>query len=338
MDQTWLWIGFNAFVLAMLAVDLLVFHKEAHEVHVREATAWSVVWIVLALIFGAGVYAFMGRQAGLQYFAGYVIEKALSVDNIFVFVLIFSLFRVPPAFQHRILFWGIIGALLMRGAMIAAGAYLIEQFHWILYLFGAFLVFTGIRMATQVEHDLDPNANPVIRILRRLLPVTSDYEGQKFFVRRAVGGHRRLFATPLFVVLVLVETTDLIFAVDSIPAIFAVTQDPFVIYSSNVFAILGLRALYFLLADVVHRFHYLRLGLALVLVFVGGKMLAADFYTVPIGLSLAIILSLLGLAIGASVWWPVAQQANREERPANRVEPPANRDERPANREERIVS
>ena len=320
MDQTWLWIGFNVFVLAMLAVDLLVFHKEAHEVHVREATAWSVVWIVLALVFGGGVYAFMGPQAGLQYFTGYVIEKALSVDNIFVFVLIFSLFRVPPAFQHRILFWGIIGALVMRGVMIAAGAYLIEQFHWILYLFGAFLVFTGIRMATQVEHDLDPAANPVIRILRRLLPVTTDYEGQKFFVRRAVGGHRRLFATPLFVVLVLVETTDLIFAVDSIPAIFAVTQDPFVIYSSNVFAILGLRALYFLLADVVHRFHYLRLGLAMVLVFVGGKMLAADFYTVPIGLSLAIILSLLGLAIGASVWWPVTRQANREERPSTREE------------------
>ena len=311
MDQTWLWIGFNAFVLAMLAVDLLVFHKEAHEVHVREATAWSVVWIVLALAFGAGVYAFMGRQAGLQYFAGYVIEKALSVDNIFVFVLIFSLFRVPPAFQHRILFWGIIGALLMRGAMIAAGAYLIEQFHWILYLFGAFLVFTGIRMATQVEHDLDPSANPVIRIVRRLLPVTTDYDGQKFFVRRQVGTERRLFATPLFVVLVLVETTDLIFAVDSIPAIFAVTKDPFIVYSSNVFAILGLRALYFLLADVVHRFHYLRLGLAMVLVFVGGKMLAADFYTVPVGLSLAIIVSMLGLAVAASIWWP-----NRDPRPA----------------------
>ena len=304
MDQTWLWIGFNAFVLAMLAVDLLVFHREAHEVHVREAATWSVVWIALALAFGGGVYAFMGPQAGLQYFAGYVIEKALSVDNIFVFVLIFSLFRVPSAFQHRILFWGIIGALLMRGAMIAAGAYLIDQFHWILYLFGAFLVYTGIRMATQVEHDLDPAANPVIRIVRRLMPVTTDYEGQKFFVRRQVGAQRRLFATPLFIVLVLVETTDLIFAVDSIPAIFAVTKDPFIVYSSNVFAILGLRALYFLLADVVHRFHYLRQGLAMVLVFVGAKMLAAEFYTVPIGVSLAIIVSMLGLAIGASMWWP----------------------------------
>ena len=316
MDQPWLWIAFNAFVLAMLAVDLLVFHKDAHEVHVREATAWSVVWIALALVFGGGVYAFMGREAGMQFFAGYVIEKALSVDNIFVFVLIFSAFRVPAAFQHRILFWGIIGALLMRGAMIAAGAYLIAQFHWILYLFGAFLVFTGIRMATHVEHDLDPAANPVIRILRRILPVTEDYEGQKFFVRRPSAGGQRLFATPLFIVLVLVETTDLIFAVDSIPAIFAVTQEPFIVYSSNVFAILGLRALYFLLADVVHRFHYLRLGLALVLVFVGGKMLAADFMTVPVGLSLAIVVTLIGLAVAASMWWPVRARDKRSERPA----------------------
>ena len=312
MDQTWLWIGFNVFVLAMLALDLLVFHKEAHEVRVREATAWSAVWILLALGFGGGVYAFMGREAGMQFFAGYVIEKALSVDNIFVFVLIFSLFRVPPALQHRVLFWGILGALLMRGAMIAAGAYLIEQFHWILYLFGAFLVFTGIRMATHSEHQLDPAANPFVRFVRRLLPVTSDYEGQKFFVRREAGGQRRLFATPLFVVLALVETTDLIFAVDSIPAIFAVTRDPFIVYSSNVFAILGLRALYFLLADVVHRFHYLRLGLAAVLVFVGGKMLAADFYTVPIGLSLAIIVSLLGLAIVASRVWPLPPEGGPE--------------------------
>ena len=321
MDQTWLWIGFNVFVLAMLALDLLVFHRKAHEVHVREATIWSVVWIALALAFGAGVYAFMGRQAGLQYFAGYVIEKALSVDNIFVFVLIFSVFRVPSAFQHRILFWGIIGALVMRGAMIAAGAYLIEQFHWVLYLFGAFLVFTGIRMATHGEHDLDPGGHPVIRLVRRLFPVTTDYHGQKFFVRQEAAGQRRLFATPLFVVLVLVETTDLIFAVDSIPAIFAVTQDPFIVYSSNVFAILGLRALYFLLADVVHRFHYLRLGLAMVLVFVGTKMLAADIYPVPVGVSLAIVLSLLGLAVAASIWWPVNREDPSQQKTPN-VHPP----------------
>jgi tellurite resistance protein TerC len=321
MDQTWLWIGFNAFVLAMLAIDLFVFHKDAHEVRVREAAAWSAVWIALALLFGCGVYAFMGRESGLQYFAGYLIEKALSVDNIFVFVLIFSLFRVPPAYQHRVLFWGILGALSMRGAMIAAGAYLIGQFHWVLYVFGAFLVFTGIRMATEVEHDIDPAANPVIRLVRRLVPVTPGYHGQKFFVRLDQGGARRLFATPLFVVLALVETTDLIFAVDSIPAIFAVTQDPFVVYSSNVFAILGLRAMYFLLADVIHRFHYLRVGLSLVLVFVGAKMLMADLHSVPIGLSLAIIVAVLGAAIAASLLWPRAGGVSHEPESITASEP-----------------
>ena len=286
MDQIWLWVGFNVFVLAMLAVDLFVFHKEAHEVASAEAATWTVVWVALALLFGAGVYAFMGRDAGLEYFAGYLIEKALSVDNIFVFVLIFGFFRVPLRYQHRVLFWGILGALVMRGVMIVAGAYLIQQFHWVIYLFGAFLVFTGIRMATQIEHDIDLESNVVIRIVRRLLPVTATYHGQKFFVREEVGGTLRLAATPLFVVLALVETTDLIFAVDSIPAIFAVTQDPFIVYSSNVFAILGLRALYFLLAGVIHRFHYLKVGLSVVLVFVGAKMLVADVYKVPIGVSL----------------------------------------------------
>jgi tellurite resistance protein TerC len=304
MDQTWLWIGFNAFVLAMLAIDLLVFHRDAHVVRAGEAAAWTTVWIVLALVFGGGVYAFMGREAGLEFFAGYVIEKALSVDNIFVFVLIFSLFRVPSSYQHRVLFWGILGALVMRGAMIAAGAYLIEQFHWILYVFGAFLVFTGAKMATQSEHDIDPSANPVIRLMRRIVPVTPDYHGQKFLVRLEQNGTLRLFATPLFVVLALVETTDLIFAVDSIPAIFAVTRDPFIVYSSNVFAILGLRALYFLLVDVIHRFHYLKAGLSGVLVFVGVKMLLVDLYPVPIGLSLTIIVMMLGSAIAASLLWP----------------------------------
>ena len=297
MDGIWLWVVFNGFVLAMLAVDLFVFHREAHEVRTREAAIWSAVWVVLALVFGAGVYRFMGRDAGLEYFAGYVVEKALSVDNIFVFVLIFGYFRVPAQYQHRVLFWGILGALLMRGGMIAAGAYLIQQFHWIIYLFGAFLVFTGIRMATQVEHDLDPERNPAIRLVRRFMPVTASYHGQKFFARERVAGKMRLAATPLFVVLVLVETTDLIFAVDSIPAIFAITQDTFIVYSSNVFAILGLRALYFLLADVIQRFHYLKLGLSAVLVFVGVKMLASDIYKVPVGLSLAVIVAVLGLSI-----------------------------------------
>jgi tellurite resistance protein TerC len=306
MDHTWLWVAFNAFVLSMLAVDLLVFHKEAHEVTSAEAATWTVVWVTLALIFGAGVYVFMGRDAGMEYFAGYVIEKALSVDNIFVFVLIFSFFRVPLRYQHRVLFWGILGALVMRGAMIAAGAYLIQHFHWVMYVFGAFLVFTGIRMATQIEHDLEPESNPVIRIVRLLFPVTTVYHGQQFFVREAVGGRWQLVATPLFVVLTLVETTDLIFAVDSIPAIFAITQDPFIVYSSNVFAILGLRALYFLLADVIHRFHYLKVGLSVVLVFVGSKMLLADVYKIPIGVSLGVILLVLAASIAASLFWPRA--------------------------------
>jgi tellurite resistance protein TerC len=300
MDQLWLWIGFNAFVLAMLAVDLFVFHREAHEVRPREAAAWSVVWIVLALLFGAGVYVFMGREAGLEYYTGYLIEKALSVDNIFVFVLIFTSFGVPARYQHRVLFWGILGALLMRGAMIAAGAYLIQQFHWIIYIFGAFLVFTGIRTAMHDAADFDTESSLPIRVIRRLMPVTNTYHGQRFFVREQ--GHRRsrLMATPLFVVLALVETTDLIFAVDSIPAIFAVTQDPFIVYSSNVFAILGLRALYFLLADVIHRFHYLKAGLSTVLVFVGLKMLAIDVYKMPIGISLGVIALVLGVSVAAS--------------------------------------
>jgi tellurite resistance protein TerC len=304
MDQFWLWIGFNAFVLAMLAVDLFVFHKEAHEVRPAEAAGWSVLWIALAVLFGAGVYRFMGPQAGLEFFAGYLIEKALSVDNIFVFVLIFGFFRVPPRYQHRVLFWGILGALIMRGGMIAAGAHLIQHFHWVIYVFGAFLVFTGVRMAIQKEHGLDPDSNPAIRLIRRVMPVTRAYHGQKFFVREHVAGRLRLAATPLFVVVALVETTDLIFAVDSIPAIFAVTQDPFIVYSSNVFAILGLRALYFLLAEVIYRFHYLKLGLSVVLVFVGLKMLAADVYKVPVGVSLAVIAGVLGVAVAASWFWP----------------------------------
>ena len=304
MDQLWVWVGFNLFVLAMLAVDLFVFHREAHEVRTAEAAGWSVLWVALALAFGAGVYAFMGRDAGLEYFAGYLIEKALSVDNIFVFVLIFGYFRVPPRYQHRVLFWGILGALVMRGAMIGAGAYLIQHFHWIIYVFGAFLVFTGIRMATQDEHDIHPDKNPVIRLLRRLFPVAADYHGQKFFVRDEVGGRSRLVATPLLVVLTLVETTDLIFAVDSIPAIFAITQDPFIVYSSNVFAILGLRALYFLLAGVIHRFHYLKAGLSAVLVFVGAKMLLSDIYKIPVGLSLGVVAFVLAASVAASLLWP----------------------------------
>ena len=309
MNDLWLWAGFNLFVLAMLAVDLFVFHKEAHEVSLKEAAAWSVLWVTLALLFGVGVYLWMGPGPGLEYLTGYLIEKALSVDNIFVFVLIFSYFGVPPRYQHRVLFWGILGALVMRGAMIAAGAYLIHQFHWIIYVFGAFLVFTGLRMARHSEHSVQIEANPLIRGLRRLMPVTDVYHGQSFFVKQEVGGRVRRVATPLFVVLVLVESTDLIFAVDSIPAIFAITEDPFIVYTSNIFAILGLRALYFLLAGVVHRFHFLKLGLSLVLIFVGTKMLISDAYKVPVAISLGVIALVLMASVAASLLWPKEAEA-----------------------------
>ena len=306
MSQTALFIAFNAGVLAVLAIDLGIFHRKAHATSVREAAAWSTVWITLSLGFAGVVYWQMGTQAGLEFITGYLIEYSLSIDNIFVIVLIFSYFRIPDKYQHRVLFWGIIGALVMRGSMIAAGAYLIARFHWIIYIFGAFLVFTGIRMATHDESDIEPEANPILRLVRRLLPVTHDYRGQQFFVTESVtpGIPPRLMATPLFVVLVLVETTDLIFAVDSIPAIFAVTRDPFLVYTSNVCAILGLRSLYFLLAGVIHKFHYLKLGLAVVLTFVGVKMLIGSVYEISIVTSLAIIASVLVTAVIASILRP----------------------------------
>ncbi|HEX6068558.1 MAG TPA: TerC family protein [Longimicrobiaceae bacterium] len=304
MENVWPWVGFNVFVLAMLALDLFVFHRKAHEVSTREAATWTAFWIVLALVFNYGVYHFRGAEAGLEFLTGYLIEKALSVDNIFVFVLIFSYFNVPLKYQHRVLFWGILGALVMRGTMIGAGAALIHQFHWIIYVFGAFLVFTGVRMATHGEHDIEPEANPVLKLVRRLIPVTNVYHGQDFFVHERVGDRVRWVATPLFVVLVLVESTDLIFAVDSIPAIFAITTDTFIVYTSNVFAILGLRALYFLLAGVIHKFHFLKLGLSAVLVFVGTKMLLADIVKIPIVASLGVIAGILAISVIASLLWP----------------------------------
>ncbi len=304
MHQLELYGGFTLFVLAMLAVDLGVFHRKAHEVSLKEAATWSAVWVSLALTFNYGIYHFMGAQAGLEFLTGYLIEKALSVDNIFVFVLVFSYFRVPARYQHRVLFWGILGALLMRGAMIAAGAVLIVRFHWIIYVFGAFLVVTGIRMAMHDDPEIEPEHNPIIRLVRRLLPVSRVYHGQRFFVKEEIRGRIRWMATPLFIVLVVVETTDLVFAVDSIPAIFAVTTDPFLVYTSNVFAILGLRALYFLLAGVIHRFHFLKLGLSIVLVFVGAKMLLADVYEIPIALSLGVVAFVLIAAVVASLLFP----------------------------------
>lgn len=288
------WIAFNAMVLALLALDLGVFNRKAHAVSVREALGWSAVWVTLAVAFGLWIGASMGRQAMLEFYAGYVVEQALSVDNLFVFILIFGYFRIAPELQHRVLFWGILGALFMRGAMIGAGAVLIAQFHWIIYLFGAFLVFTGAKMAFGGESEIEPEANPVIRLVRRVFPITTHFHGQRFFVREAVDGRAvRLVATPLFVVLALVETTDVVFAVDSIPAIFGVTRNPFLVYTSNVFAILGLRSLYFVLAGFIGTFHLLKYGLALVLVFVGAKMLVSEVWPIGIGTSLAIVGSLL---------------------------------------------
>ncbi len=292
-----LWIGFNVVVIAMLALDLGVFHRHAHKVSLREAAIWSTIWITLSLVFAAIVYSVRGPESGLQFLSGYLIEKALSVDNIFVFVLIFSYFQVAPQYQHRVLFWGIISALLMRAAMIFAGAALIERFDSIMYVFGAFLVITGWRLATRPEERPDPLQSPVVRLARRFLPFTDKYVGQKFFVRE--GG--KLLATPLFLVLLVVETTDLLFATDSIPAIFAVSQDPFIVYTSNVFAILGLRALYFLVGGMMQRLKHLQFGLAAILAFVGAKMLLRDVYHIPTAASLLFIIVILLVAVVASL-------------------------------------
>lgn len=300
-DTTWLWIGFNAFVLFMLALDLGVFHRKAHVVSLKESLAWTTVWVVMAMIFNFGVWHYMGGDKALEFFTGYVIEKSLSVDNVFVFALLFSYFAVPQLYQHKVLFWGILGALVMRAAMIALGAKLISEFAWIIYIFGAFLILTGIKMIVKREEEIHPERNPVVKLFKRLMPVTSDFRGDKFFVRE--NGVR--MATPLFIVLLLVEFTDLIFAVDSIPAIFAVTKDPFIVYTSNVFAILGLRSLYFALAGVMDKFHYLKVGLGVVLSFVGVKMLLAHTpWKIDTLVSLGVIVAILALSVIASLMRP----------------------------------
>jgi tellurite resistance protein TerC len=293
----WLWIGFNIFVLAMFALDLGVFHRKAHAVSLKEASIWSVVWITLAMVFNAGLYFFAGSEPALQFFTGYLIEKSLSVDNIFIFVLLFTFFKVPAPYQHRVLFWGILGALIMRGTLIAVGVALIDSFHWIIYLFGAFLIFTGVRMAFHKEMKLHPENNLLLKFIRRFVPVTENYGHARFFVRRA----GRVMVTPLLLVLLVIESTDLIFAVDSIPAIFAVTRDPFLVYTSNIFAILGLRSLYFVFANVMGKFYYLKLGLAVVLSYVGVKMVLADIYHIPTALSLSVIAVILVAAVIASI-------------------------------------
>jgi tellurite resistance protein TerC len=298
-----LWIGFTLFVLAMLALDLGVFHRTAHSVSVREALVWTAVWITLALGFNVGVYFWFGAQRAFEFLTGYVIEKALSVDNIFVFLVVFSAFAVPATLQHRVLFWGILGALVMRAIFIVLGAALLQRFHWVIYIFGAFLVFTGIKLLRQRSEEVHPERNLLFRLFRRCVPAVHDYRGGHFVVVEA----GRRYATPLLLVLVAIEATDLVFAVDSIPAIFAVTQDPFIVYTSNIFAILGLRALYFALAGMMGKFHYLKVGLAFVLVFVGVKMLLAGVYHIPILASLGVIVTLLAGAIVASQLFPPAQ-------------------------------
>ena len=290
-------VPFTLFILALLAIDLGVFHRKTREVSHREAVAWCVVWVALALLFNAFIFFWRGSEAAILFFTGYLIEQSLSVDNLFVFALIFGYFKVPKAFQHRVLFWGILGALVLRAFFILTGSALLSHFHWIFYIFGAFLVFTGVRMAFHDSEDIEPEHNPLLRLVRRFVPVTAGYREEKFLVRE----EGKLFVTPLFLVLVMVESTDVVFAVDSIPAIFAVTTDPFLVYTSNVFAILGLRSFYFLLSGVIDTFHYLKLGLAAVLAFVGLKMLLAEVYVIPALVSLLVIALMLTTAVIASI-------------------------------------
>jgi tellurite resistance protein TerC len=306
MPNLWWWLGFNALILLLLALDLGVFNRKVHVVSVREALGWSALWVTLAVCFGLWVRHAMGPQAMLEFYTGYIVEQALSVDNLFVFILIFGYFRIAPDMQHRVLFWGILGALVMRGAMIAAGAAMLARFHWIEYVFGGFLVITGIRMAIGGHDAIEPDANPVIRLARRVLPLTTKYHGARFFVRESVtpGAPTRLVATPLFIVLLLVETTDVVFAVDSIPAVFGVTRNPFLVYTSNVFAILGLRSLFFVLSGVIARFHLLKYGLAVVLVFVGTKMLLAEVRPIPVGWSLGVVAGVLLASVTLSLLIP----------------------------------
>ena len=305
MDETVvLWTAFNVFVLGMLALDLGVFHKKSAEIGIKDALVWTGVWITLAMAFNFFVFQYFGRQPAIEFFTGYVIEKSLSVDNIFVIIMIFSYFHVPSSYQHKVLFWGILGALVMRVIFIFAGIELIHRFHWLIYLFGGFLIITGLRMVMAAEVKLDPEKNPVVKLVRKFFPVTPAFVGDNFFVTR----HGKLWATPLFVVVFLIETTDLIFAVDSIPAILAITDNAFIVYTSNVFAILGLRSLYFALSGIEKYFHFLKYGLAAILIFVGSKMAMADYYKIPIEISLIIIVSLLTAAIVASLVFPQKRQ------------------------------
>lgn len=306
IGEPWMWAVFIAFVLVMLVLDLFVFGgRKAHKVSVKEAALWSLAWFSLALLFNAGLWWYLNGTVGaevadqkaLEFLAGYLIEKSLSVDNVFIFLLIFSSFHVPAEYQRRVLIYGVLGAILMRTIMILAGAWVVREFSWVLYIFGAFLVITGMRMLVMAEKTPDLEKNPVLKFARRHLRISDDYHGEKFSVMK--NGVR--YFTPLFLVLILIEVTDLVFAVDSIPAIFAITTDPFIVFTSNIFAIMGLRALYFLLADVADRFHLLKYGLAMVLTFIGAKMLIMPWYHVPVAASLAIVAVLIGASVVASL-------------------------------------
>lgn len=299
------WVGFLAFVFIMLAVDLGIFNKNSHEVKIKEALAWSGVWIGLALIFNYGVYVFHGSDKALEFLTSYLIEKSLSIDNLFVFIMLFSFFNVNPKYQHKVLFWGILGALIMRAIFIFAGVALINKFHWIIYVFGVFLVFTGVKMLfSKDEGKVKPDKNPLVRLFKKFFPVTNEMHGDKFFVKI----DKKSFATPLFIVLIVIEFTDLIFAVDSIPAILAISSDTFIIFTSNVFAILGLRALYFALAGITKYFHFLKYGLSAILTFVGVKMCIVSFYKIETLHSLFVILAILVASVLLSLVFPEKQK------------------------------
>ena len=306
-----LWLVLLAVIVGMLALDLFVFHRDAHEVSMREAAAFSGVWIALGIGFGGLVFAVRGAEAGGEYLAGYLIEKSLSMDNVFLFAMIFGAFAVPVAYQHRVLFWGVVGAIVFRALFIAAGTALLDAFHWLIYGFGILLVLTGIRMARSKSHAMDPEKNPVLRAFRRVVPMTDQYDGQRFFTR-----HRgKLLATPLLAVLVVVEASDIMFAIDSIPAIFAITTDPFIVLSSNAFAILGLRSLYFLLAGLLPRFVYIKVGLAALLVFAGVKILIAEVWKMPVAISVAVIVAILAISVGASLGATQKRTGNKPDVP-----------------------
>jgi tellurite resistance protein TerC len=299
-SQVLWWVAFAVIVMVLLVLDLKVFHRKSRVITLKESLLWTAFWVALALLFNLGIYLWRGHGPALEFLTCYLIEESLSIDNLFVFLLVFSYFAVAPAYQHKVLFWGIIGAIIMRLAFIEVGVTLLERFHWVFYIFGAFLVVTAIRMAFQRDEKIDPENNVVLRLFRRFVPVTSSYEEDRFFVKRA----GRFVATPLFIVVLVVETTDLVFALDSIPAALAITLDPFIVYTANIFAILGLRSLYFALAGVMRLFHYLRYGLVVVLIFVGVKMLIAGFYKIPTEIALGAVVGVLLISVIASIIWP----------------------------------